>query len=198
MSEAIGSVVGVNLASALLKSQREIEGVSKSSDNPYFKSKYADLTAVIESTIPVLNKHGIVVIQSPVPPPFEGHLAITTMLLHESGESISGTAVVPLTKQDPQAYGSAMTYARRYSLASIIGLKTLDDDAESAVRSAPVKQAEAKTFKGFPGNTVTVVKEQAKATPRGKTSLFPKVGSKRTAPQVDGNQQEFTDADIPF
>lgn len=180
--------IGSKLAKALLESQRQIEGVSKDSENPHFKSKFADLTAVIEATIPVLNKNGIVVIQAPVAPPLEGHLALSTTLLHESGESISGVAVVPLSKQDPQAYGSAMTYARRYSLASIIGLKTLDDDAETAVGRTPAPVAEKRTFKpgGFPGTGAKAA--PVAAPPRGKTSLFPKVG--KSAAKIDGNDEE--------
>lgn len=181
--------IGSKLAKALLESQRQIEGVSKDSENPHFKSKFADLTAVIEATIPVLNKNGIVVIQAPVAPPLEGHLALSTTLLHESGESISGVAVVPLSKQDPQAYGSAMTYARRYSLASIIGLKTLDDDAETAVgRTASVPFVKQPSFKpgGFPGTGAKAA--PVAAPPRGKTSLFPKVG--KSAAKIDGNDEE--------
>lgn len=139
----------VNLAKALLKSQQEIEGVSKDSTNPHFNSKFADLTAVIEAVVPTLNKNGIVVIQAPVPAPYEGHLALATTLIHaESGETLSGTAVVPLSKSDPQAYGSALTYARRYSLGSFVGLKFKDDDGEVAVgrgedkkRAVPTKPA---------------------------------------------------------
>lgn len=199
-------VIGTNIAKALLAAQRQIEGVSKDSTNPHYNSKFADLTAVIDATIPILNKHGIVVIQAPVSPTYEGHLALNTTLLHESGELISGVAVVPLSKQDPQAYGSAMTYARRYSLASIIGLKTLDDDAETAVRgpaNAGTVRQPAQVFKptgGFP--KAAPPQEQAKATPRGKTSLFPKVGARKAAPVNDQSDnaggEELGNDDIPF
>lgn len=191
-----------NIGKALLAAQREIEGVSKDSENPHFKSRFADLTSVIEATVPVLNRHGIVVIQLPTPG-LEGTLSLTTMLLHaESGESISGTAVVPLAKQDPQAYGSAMTYARRYSLGAAVSLKFLDDDAEAAVgRAAPPPPPKGLNFgrksndlggsrdaktpadepsgKGIDFSKLLKGKQsEPKADPpkRGKSGLFPKVG----------------------
>jgi len=168
--------IGSKIAKALLAAQQEIEGVSRDSENPHFGSKFADLTAVIEAVVPVLNKHGIAVVQLPTAPQREDELALSTLLLHESGESIQGTAYVPLSKSDPQAYGSAMTYARRYSLGSAVGLKFLDDDGEASVGRAA--QAERKAppspLKGaFPGR-----KPQPQATPpkRAKAGLFPKVG----------------------
>lgn len=176
------------LAKALLAVQKEVGGVSKDSVNPHFKSRYADLTAVIEAAVPVFNKHGVVVLQAPVPPPYEGYLALNTTLMHDSGESISGTAVIPLSKNDPQAYGSAMTYARRYSLASIIGLKTLDDDAEAAVgRGEPADRStppppppHADRFR-LGGKAPAPVK----ALERGKSKLFPTVN----ATDAEGGEQ---------
>jgi hypothetical protein len=184
MSDSVSKI-----AAALLASQREIEGVSKNADNPHFKHRFADLTAVIEATIPVLNKHGIAVIQLPTQPVHEGELALTTMLLHESGESISGTAYVPLAKNDPQAYGSAMTYARRYSLGSAVGLKFIDDDAESAMgrgglpATKPVSPSRAEgEIKPLPAfNKFPKPQPQAEAPKRAKTPLFPKVGAKSNA-----------------
>lgn len=121
------------IAAALLKSQKEMPNVSKDSDNPFFHSKYASLTAVLDVVKPVLNANGIVIIQNPI----EGKdglgcLALETILLHESGESISSISVVPLAKGDAQAWGSALSYAKRYSLAAMTGLATEDDDGQRA------------------------------------------------------------------
>lgn len=204
MSSEVGGnyveVPGVGeIAKALLAAQREIEGVSKNAANPHFKSRFADLTAVIEATIPILNKHGIAVVQMPSQPIGPDQLALTTMLLHESGESISGTAYVPLAKSDPQAYGSAMTYARRYSLGSAVGLKFIDDDAESAVgrgslpatKPQPPSQGEtapvtAPRSSGFPRPVrPSLAEPQAEAPKRAKTPLFPKVGGKANVSQED-------------
>ena len=127
------------LAQALIKAQSEITFAVKDSENPFFKSKYADLPSVIDAVKPALNSNGIVFIQSPSPAS-EGLVALTTRLIHESGEWIEDTAVAPMVKNDPQAYGSAITYLRRYSLAAITGLYQDDDDANHATHSAkPVK-----------------------------------------------------------
>lgn len=205
MSESVSKI-----AAALLAAQKEIEGVSKNSENPHFKSKFADLTAVIEATIPVLNKHGISVIQLPAAPQREGELALSTLLLHESGESISGVAYVPLAKSDPQAYGSAMTYARRYSLGSAVGLKFIDDDAEAAVGrgSLPSVQKEAARparllpedppKAGFFGAKKPAAPVKTAVAPkRSKTSIFPKVQQQETVPNAN-DETEFQEADIPF
>jgi hypothetical protein len=176
------------IAAALLAVQRKIEGVSKSADNPYFKSKYADLGAVIDATIPLLNEHGIVVIQLPTAGP-EGTLALTTMLLHESGESISGTAVMPLSKQDPQAYGSAMTYARRYSLAAAVSLKTLDDDGEGATDHGKGGLQQPKPF------VKPEAKTQAAAPQRAKTAMFPVPKAKGGKAKGGGDDGEASDSE---
>lgn len=191
------------IGKALLSAQQEIEGVSKDSTNPHFGSHYADLTAVLEAVVPVLNKYGVVVVQHPSTPPTEGTLALTTLLLHaESGESISGVAVVPLAKQDPQAYGSATTYARRYSLGAMVGLKFLDDDGNTASgnpprtsgkkvdKPTPPKSAGGGALaflnKKKPDGESTPTGVKAKPPVRGKAPLFP-VPSK----PVD-------EADIPY
>lgn len=184
MSENAKIDGGSAIAKALLAAQREIEGVSKDATNPHFGSKFADLTSVIEATVPILNKHGIVVIQLPTPGP-DGTLALTTLLLHESGESINGTAVVPLAKQDPQAYGSAMTYARRYSLGAAVALKFLDDDAETAVGRPQSKASVPPPPKGLnfgkkpeaAAPKPSPVAPKGKAPVRGKSPLFPKVNA---------------------
>ena len=120
---------------ALLKAQRAITFASKDAKNPHFKNTYADLPAVIDAVKPALNEAGIVFLQS-ASPSDAGTLCLTTRLVHESGEWIEDTAAVPLPKNDPQGYGSAMTYARRYSLAAITGLYQDDDDGNGAMKPA--------------------------------------------------------------
>ena len=117
---------------ALLAAQKTITFASKDATNPHFKSKYADLPSVIDAVKTPLNEQGIVFLQS-CSPSDDGRLNLTTRLLHSSGEWIEDTAVCPLQKQDPQGYGSAITYLRRYSLAALTGLYQADDDGESAV-----------------------------------------------------------------
>lgn len=125
------------IAPALLKAQKQISFAAKEANNPHFKSKYADLPTVIEAVKPALNEHGIVFVQAPEPAQ-PGFLALTTRLIHESGEWIESTAVTPLPKQDPQGYGSAITYLRRYSLAAAVGLYQDDDDGNAASMSRVV------------------------------------------------------------
>jgi hypothetical protein len=138
------------IAAALVKAQSEITFASKDAQNPHFKNRYADLPAVIDAVKPALNKHGIAFVQSPSPSD-DGRLHLTTRLIHESGEWLQDTAVCPLSKADPQGFGSAMTYLRRYSLAAITGLYQDDDDGEgarpqaSAPAKAPAKPATAPT-----------------------------------------------------
>ena len=119
------------LATALAKAQAEIENASKNSQNPHFRSKYADLAEVLNTVRPVFSKHGISLIQAPS---YESGIAsVETMLAHASGEWMSGTCSAPVSKQDAQGVGSAITYLRRYSLAAFAGIAQEDDDANSAV-----------------------------------------------------------------
>jgi hypothetical protein len=125
------------IATALVKAQKAFAPALKTATNPHFKSKYADLAACIEAVVDALNANGIALVQRTHD--CDNGVAIETLFVHESGETISGGIFhVPAAKQDPQGYGSALTYARRYSLMSACGIAPEDDDAESAVRS-PVK-----------------------------------------------------------
>lgn len=119
------------ISAALLKAQQAITFAPKDSDNPYFSSKYADLPTVIDAVKPALDANGIVFLQAVASAP-AGFVAVTTRLLHESGEWLEETAQEPLAKNDPQGFGSAVTYLRRYALASFVGLYQDDDDANAA------------------------------------------------------------------
>lgn len=121
------------IAPALLRAQRAMTFAVKDSRNPHFKSTYADLSSVIDACKPALNESGIVFMQMPSPSD-PGTIALTTRLIHESGEWIESTATCPLPKNDPQGYGSANTYIRRYSLAAAVGLYQDDDDGNAASR----------------------------------------------------------------
>jgi hypothetical protein len=124
-SEKIG-----NISKALVLAQKAMTGAVKDSDNPFFKSKYADLESVIEAVKKPLNDNGISFIQ---PCGMEGDInVVTTTLIHESGEWISSAIALPKVT-DMQKLGASVSYARRYSLASICGLPQIDDDAESTM-----------------------------------------------------------------
>jgi hypothetical protein len=122
------------IASALVKAQKAFGPALKSSSNPHFKSKYADLAACVEAVIDGLNANGIALIQKQHP--YEGGVSVETVFLHESGETLSaGVLTVPASKQDPQGYGSALTYARRYSLMAACGIAPEDDDGNAASKT---------------------------------------------------------------
>lgn len=132
------------LSAALAKAQAEIENASKTANNPHFKSKYADLAEVLNTVRPVMSRHGIAIVQMPS---FESGLAsVETLMTHSSGEWISNICSAPVSKQDAQGVGSAITYLRRYSLASFAGIAQEDDDANAAVGQrqtpAPARPAE--------------------------------------------------------
>ena len=122
-----------DLFTALIKAQSEMGSAVKDSKNPHFRSRYASLAAVIDAVIPVLNANGVGVLQLPS---IEGsEVRLTTILMHSSGQRLSSTVGAPLgKKQDAQAVGSAITYLRRYSLQSIMGLPVEDDDGNAASR----------------------------------------------------------------
>ena len=121
------------LAAALAKAQGQIEGAKKSSSNPFFKSKYADLAECWNTCREALTANEISVIQMPEEINENGRLNITTMLAHSSGQYISSTLTMTVTKLDPQAIGSVITYGRRYALAAMVGLAQEDDDGEKAM-----------------------------------------------------------------
>lgn len=118
------------IASALVKAQKAFGPAIKTATNPHFKSKYADLAACVEAVIDGLNDNGIMLMQ-------QCHecndgVIVETVFLHESGEQISaGKLHVPASKFDPQGYGSALTYARRYSLMAACGIAPEDDDGNA-------------------------------------------------------------------
>ena len=121
--------------------------VAKAAENPFFKSKYADLATILEAVRTPLAGAGLAVLQSVSVE--DSCLICTTRLIHTSGEWIEGTAAVTPVKHDPQAYGSAMTYARRYGLQALLSLAAEDDDATSAQptqerQSAPAPPCTAK------------------------------------------------------
>lgn len=119
------------IIAALLKAQAEMGNPTKGTNNPFYKSKYADLNAVREAVIPVLNKCGIVVMQPVVS--IEGRNYVRTLLLHESGENLMSDVEILYSKQnDAQAQGSGITYARRYGLQSLVCIGADDDDGNKA------------------------------------------------------------------
>lgn len=175
-SDSIGE-----LAKALATAQGEIENASKNAKNPHFKSNYADLAEVINTVRPIMSKHGISISQFPA---FDSGLAsVETIVMHHSGEWMSGISSAPVGKQDAQGVGSAITYLRRYSLAAIAGIAQEDDDGNSAVggqrqqRQAPPHQQKTvdvdkavAAIRGA-GDAATINKYVQSAQSRGASGL---------------------------
>lgn len=135
---------------AFIAAKKEMGPLKKGANNPFFKSKYADLGSVIDVSEDALLENGIATIQSPGG---DGHnISVTTLLAHISGEWIQGHLILAPIKPDPQAAGSAITYARRYALQAMCNLAAEDDDANAASKARPVAP-------------VAVVPRQAQITP---------------------------------
>lgn len=133
-SEQIGE-----LAKAIAAAQANLKPVKKECENPFFKSRYADLAAVWEALKP-FHAEGIAITQIPFDAG-EGMVGITTQLTHISGQWIAGSLALPVSKDDAQGVGSAITYCRRYSLGCMTGVVTEDDDdGNQATHAKPAQR----------------------------------------------------------
>jgi hypothetical protein len=152
-----------NLAKALVKAQLEMITPKKGSVNPFFKNKYADLNDVLAAVVPALNNNGIVLLQPLVN--IDGKNFVKTVLMHESGEMFESLAEIFCKNiNDAQAYGSGVTYARRYSLSSICGIGSEDDDAQKAVQAKPMATAEILAKAKATGATMAQIKTKYSVT----------------------------------
>ena len=122
-----------DLATALCLAQAEMGGAIKDSNNPFFKSSYADLTSVIKVIKEPFAKWGLSFVQLPVTSAGGNGVGVSTMLMHKSGQWLQGEYLLPMDKVTPQGAGSAITYARRYALQALVGIPSVDDDSELAM-----------------------------------------------------------------
>ena len=134
-SEQIGELVA-----ALCKTKAVMGKAKKDSSNPFFHSKFTSLDAVIEASEKVLSDNGLVIMQ-PMIPNGTDSVVIATILAHTSGQWIRGELSIVPAKKDPQGFGSAITYGRRYSWKSMIGMSDEDDDGNAATHKYPPKKA---------------------------------------------------------
>lgn len=132
------------LALALNKAQSEMGGAKKGKDNPFFKSKYSDLSEVVKAVKEPFANNGLSYTQFPIEN--NGRIGVETILMHESGEYISNQFTVNLTKQDAQGAGSAITYCRRYALQAIAGIPSEDDDGNAASQQQAKKSDDDKPW----------------------------------------------------
>jgi len=122
-----------NIAIAMCKAQGEMGGAHKGANNPFFKSKYADLGEVVKAVKEPFANNGLSYVQFPIN---DGdRIGIETILMHDSGEWLSEKFTVKATKQDAQGAGSVITYCRRYGLQAVAGIPSEDDDGNAASKS---------------------------------------------------------------
>lgn len=127
------------ISAALVKAKKEFQPALKNAVNPHLKNRYADLGACLDAVDDALLNNGIFMFQETSED--ESGVTVETVFLHESGEELRcGKLHVPAPKQDPQGYGSALTYARRYSLSTACGIAAEDDDGNAGSKQAKPKQ----------------------------------------------------------
>lgn len=195
------------IAPALVKALAKIEGVAKTKANPGFKgAKYATLESVIDASKEHLTECGLTVLQLPGPL-VDGVLTLETVILHESGEFISGDFGIALGKQDPQGVGSAISYARRYALMAALNMPAVDDDAEAAHgrqwaangHSEPIQSRDLSVHpdgKDFwkcegPGMTAHYAKKE------GFADLHEKMREQIRDLHTDAQRREWIDVNLP-
>lgn len=173
------------IAQAFVKAKREFAPALKTSVNPHFRSKYADLAACLEAVNDALLNNGIAVYQETSM--CESGVIVETVFLHESGESFKGGMLhVPASKQDPQGYGSALSYARRYSIMAACGIASEDDDGNAASRP---KQDVEVALKGIKeAKDIETLKAQFNAAYKmfkGDTAAFEKLNDAKESRKTE-------------
>lgn len=145
-----------NIATALVKAQKQFQPALKTSTNPHFRSHYADLSACVEAVIDALNANGIYLLQKNYD--CADGVMVETVFVHESGEMLEcGIVHFPAVKKDPQGYASALTYARRYSLMASCGIAPEDDDGNAASKSVPKISATQGAWDGLKPDRQAIV-----------------------------------------
>ena len=130
-----------DLATALCLAQAQMGGAVKDSNNPFFKSSYADLTSIIKVIKKPLSDNGLSFVQLPITSDGGLGVGVITMLMHNSGQWLQGEYLLPMDKITPQGAGSCLSYSRRYALQALLGIPAVDDDSEAAMfRGQPVAQ----------------------------------------------------------
>ncbi len=159
------------LAAALAKAQGELKNIEKGKINTHFKTKYADIADGLDVVRPVLSKHGIAIIQATDMNPDTGIFWLTTRLVHTSGEWVESIYPLPVGKAQEQ--GSAITYARRYSLFSMVGVAGTNEDddghAANTALAAPVKAPQKPKVNNV--NKETLMTEAQQVAAKGTEAL---------------------------
>jgi len=165
------------LVKAIAQAQAAMKPAVKDTDNPFFKRKYADLASVW-ATLHPFSEQGIAITQSPMPAE-NGCIVLDTQLSHASGQWMRSRLMLPVAKQDPQGYGSAITYARRYAIGCMCGIVTEEDDDGNAA-SHPPQHRQAMVFQGKQ-------KAQAKIAELRREGVAPALAGSTTEDGGDGS-----------
>lgn len=168
------------LAAALSAAQAEFTTIPKDSTNPFFKSSYAGLPTVVEAASPILSKHGLSISQF-LGVNEAGDDTLTTWLLHTSGQFITESMRLYLTKKDAQSQGSATTYARRYAYMAVLGLVADNDDDGNAARSSSTKNGSGRV------SAAPVQQTERTATAKQRGLISAKAGEKGLPPVTLAN-----------
>lgn len=183
------------LAKALLAVQSQLQPALKDAENPFTRSSYATLNSVMDTCRAALLANGILMTQFPVPAE-TGHLGLATKLIHaESGQWHSSLAVVPLPKADPQGYGSAQTYARRYALCAMLGIVTEDDGGEGAKMPQSARKSRTPAHERNQARNTPPAREESSGLPKIDGITYQNITSTdgRTCIIASGNTQPKKD-----
>lgn len=171
------------LAKALINVQRELQPAVRDRNNPFTKSNYATLNSVMAACRDALFTHNIWLSQYPIPVE-PGYLGLVTKLTHtESGQWQTALAVMPLQKADPQGYGSALTYLRRYMISALLGIVTEEDDDGNGASNTPNANRPTQNQQPRRPAQGNVPPQQPKAPPPQQESSHPALAS---LPKLDG------------
>lgn len=179
------------LAAALAKAQKVIKAATKDVENSFFKSSYADLEAVVDTCRDALASNGISYTQLP---DFQGdEMWLETVLMHTTGQWISGRYPIRPSKPDPQGYGSAVTYARRYSLMAVVGIVATNDDDDGNAASGHSASPPAKRA-APPSKPVPLTGDPKAAAEKWAQDAISAIRAMKNAKEVAAWEQENTRA----
>ena len=179
------------LAKALVKFNSEVNKIAKDADNPFFKNNYATLDTIIDEIRPILSKHGLSIMQ--IPSGDGQNVTLKTLLLHESGEWLeSDELTMKPVKNDPQAVGSCITYARRYSLAAFLSLNTGEDDDGNGATYGKGNKQNQKSNSGQAPNRLQGNSSNGKASEKQLKMIHAKIAHVATLTQTDKQMVEET------
>lgn len=187
-----------DFAKALVKAQQELPAIEKDGRNPHFRSEFVTLDHLLAEVLPVLNRNGLGLAQFPTANDL-GQPTLTTIIYHESGDTLSHSMPLFLSKQDPQGQGSAITYARRYAVAAALGISDeKDDDAEATRSTGGAGDAATPTrprVSPSPGAPQPGAAASPVETPEQKKLRWEKAWDAQTAPKLVEAIAKFEDAD---